>query len=87
MQAQRLYNKLYKQVQLQADQRAVMAGRWRSWCRQRRGLDGQLASALQQLQARLPLSSPVLSSVRYAVACARLCVNGLCVPLPLVQTC
>jgi hypothetical protein len=50
MQAQRLQMKLYRQLQLQPDQRAAMAERWRSWCRRRRGLDTQLSLALQQLQ-------------------------------------
>jgi hypothetical protein len=44
--------KLYAQLQLQPDQRAAMAERWRSWCRRRRGLDHQQAAAIQQLQAR-----------------------------------
>jgi hypothetical protein len=52
VQEQRLQMKLYTQLQLQPDQRAAMAERWRSWCRRRRGLDRQQASAVQQLQAR-----------------------------------
>jgi hypothetical protein len=52
VQAQRLQMKLYAQLQLQPDQRAAMAERWRSWCRRRRGLDHQQAAAVQQLQAR-----------------------------------
>ena len=48
--------KLYTQLQLHADQRAVMAERWRSWCRRRHGLDLQLASALHELQVLTFLS-------------------------------
>jgi hypothetical protein len=42
--------KLYAQLQVHPCQRAVMAERWRSWCRRRRGLDKQLWVALQHLQ-------------------------------------
>jgi hypothetical protein len=52
VQAQRLLLKLFAQLQLQPDQRAVMAERWRSWCRRRRRLDKQLAVALQHMQVR-----------------------------------
>lgn len=51
--------KLYKQLQLEGDQRAVMAERWRSWCRRRRRLDLQLASALRELEVRPP-RSPIM---------------------------
>jgi hypothetical protein len=42
--------KLYSQLQVQPAQRAVMAERWRSWCRRRRGLDTQLVAALENFQ-------------------------------------
>lgn len=55
--------KLYKQLQLHADQRAAMAERWRSWCRRRRGLDLQMSSALCALQVHLfPLTCHTLDA-------------------------
>jgi hypothetical protein len=53
--------KLYRQLQMQPDQRAFMAERWRSWCRRRYGLDHQLSTALQQMQACPP--SPRIHSI------------------------
>jgi hypothetical protein len=52
VQAQRLQMKLYAQLQVQPTQRAVLAEKWRSWCRRRRGLDMQLLVALQHLQVQ-----------------------------------
>jgi hypothetical protein len=66
LQAQRLQMKLYAQLQVQPSQRAVMAERWRFWCRRRRGLDKQLVAALQNLQVHLRLLNAKLRSFRAA---------------------
>jgi hypothetical protein len=54
--------KLYGQLQVQPAQRAVMAERWRSWCRRRRGLDMQLKAALQNFQVHVWLPNAKLRS-------------------------
>jgi hypothetical protein len=76
VQAQRLQMKLYRQLQVSRDQRAALAARWRSWCRRRRGLDRQLASALRDLQAcptsRLPICSENRSTVALEVVCVHM---------------
>ena len=60
MQVARQTMKLYKQLQLKPDQRACMAGRWRSWCRRRTALDAPLSSAAAHLLVRLHTRYPKL---------------------------
>jgi hypothetical protein len=55
--------KLYGQLQVQPAQRAVMAERWRSWCRRRRGLDMQLVAALENFQVHFCLLNAKLRSL------------------------
>ena len=59
VQGQRVQMKLYKHLQLQPDQRAALADRWRSWCRRRRHLDAALNDGVLKLQNLLETSQNI----------------------------
>lgn len=88
--------KLYRHLELQADQRTALSQRWHSWCRRRRNLDPHFARATARLMSVCALSteavahaSALVETVAAAAAlspsphdCATYCTDADHLPSP-----
>lgn len=61
VQNERLQLKVFAYLRLNADQKAIFAGKWRMWHRRRIALDRQLTSALRHLLSVTPSPAAIPS--------------------------